>query len=107
MGVFHAHPSVCGPARVADTRRRDRRSSLQRVVEVVEASDGPSRDERRGPLDADAGRVVPPVLEAPKACKQDVRGVTPPDVADQSAHDAVSSLPEVTAVPGQGTQWGL
>ena len=91
MSVAVGGPAVGGPPGVPDTGRTDEivGPTLDKGgLEVGEAA-GFSAYRKPAPTvyQRDAGRVIPPVLQAPQPVDHDAAGRTLPDIADDSTHN--------------------
>src|SRR5262249_23633566 len=84
--VRFARPPVRRPARVTDARRSRQRILLERGVEVRELAHGAHDLDPSPGVHREPGRVVPAILEAPKALDQNRRTLLRADVANDSAH---------------------
>jgi hypothetical protein len=88
VGVLLGDAPVGGPARVADAGRGPVGMAVDLALEVLELAYGLDRGQPVAVDQADAGRVIAPVLEALQALQQPLLGVPPAHVSDYSAHSS-------------------
>src|SRR5262249_62266351 len=92
MRVLLGRASVRRPARVADAVLAVDGIGRDDLLELRQFAGAAAQLDRPVAHDRDAGRVVPPVLEAPEAVDEDGHELFGSDVADDSAHNLVLPL---------------
>ena len=99
MGVLLGRAAVRGPARVADAVLAVERVGLDGVLEAGELPGAPAQVDGALPHHRDAGRVVAAVLEPAQAVDEDRDDRLGPDVADDAAHEDLSSVSPAPSGP--------